>query len=158
VDLENAILHVRRVKQGTPATHPLTGRELRTLRRLQREQAPKSPFVFVSERATPFSKRGFQAMVERAARAAGFDMKIHPHMLRHSCGYKLANDGVDTRTIQSTSRSSIPSDTLSWRRPALKAYFGISMPLNDSQKPARSICSASQWLVRPSVRLTAGHF
>ena len=39
-------------------------------------------------------------MVERAARAADFDMKIHPHMLRHSCGYKLANDGVDTRTIQ----------------------------------------------------------
>ena len=101
VDLENAILHVRRVKQGTPATHPLTGRELRALRRLQREQGPKSPFIFVSERGAPFSKRGFQAMVERAARAAGFDMKIHPHMLRHSCGYKLANDGVDTRTILS---------------------------------------------------------
>src|SRR5262249_43547702 len=101
VDLENAILHVRRVKQGTPATHPLTGRELRGLRRLQRKQGSKSPFVFVSERGAPFSKRAFQAMVERAARAAGFDMKIHPHMLRHSCGYKLANDGVDTRTIQS---------------------------------------------------------
>jgi type 1 fimbriae regulatory protein FimB/type 1 fimbriae regulatory protein FimE len=40
-------------------------------------------------------------MVERAARAASFDMKIHPHMLRYSCGDKLANDGVDTRTIQS---------------------------------------------------------
>jgi site-specific recombinase XerD len=76
-------------------------RELRALRRLQRDQVSKSPFVFISERGTPFSKRGFQAMVERAARAAGFDMKIHPHMLRHSCGYKLANDGVDTRTIQS---------------------------------------------------------
>src|SRR5215469_5352224 len=101
VDLENAILHVRRVKQGTPATHPLTGRELRALRRLQREQGSRSPFIFVSERGAPFAKRGFQAMVERAARAAGFDMKIHPHMLRHSCGYKLANDGVDTRTIQS---------------------------------------------------------
>jgi integrase len=101
VDLENAILHVRRVKQGTPATHPLTGRELRALRRLQREQRSKSPFVFVSERGAPFSKRGFQAVVERAARAAGFEMKIHPHMLRHSCGYKLANDGIDTRTIQS---------------------------------------------------------
>jgi type 1 fimbriae regulatory protein FimB/type 1 fimbriae regulatory protein FimE len=81
VDLENAILHVRRVKQGTPATHPLTGRELRALRRLQRETESKSPFVFVSERATPFSTRGFQAMVERAARAANFDMKIHPHMV-----------------------------------------------------------------------------
>ena len=100
VDLENAILHVRRVKQGSPATHPLTGRELRALRKLQREQKPKSPFVFMSERGAPFSKRGFAAMVERAARIAGFDMKIHPHMLRHACGYALANDGVDTRTIQ----------------------------------------------------------
>ena len=100
VDLENAILHVRRVKQGTPATHPLTGRELRALRRLQREQEPKSTFVFVSERGEPFSNRGFQATVERAGKAAGCGMKIHPHMLRHACGYKLANDGVDTRTIQ----------------------------------------------------------
>jgi len=99
VDLENGILHVRRVKQGTPATHPLTGRELRALRRLQRE-AGGSPFVFVSERGTPFATRGFQAMVERAGHAAGFEMKIHPHMLRHACGYKLANEGVDTRTIQ----------------------------------------------------------
>jgi site-specific recombinase XerD len=100
VDLQAGVLHVRRVKQGNPATHPLTGRELRALRRLQRE-ADGSPFVFMSERGAPFSTRGFQAMVERAAKAAGFDLKIHPHMLRHACGYKLANDGVDTRTIQS---------------------------------------------------------
>ena len=57
-------------------------------------------FVFASERGTPFTKRGFQAMVEHAGEAARFDMKIHPHMLRHACGFKLANDGVDTRTIQ----------------------------------------------------------
>ena len=100
VDLEHALLHVRKLKNGSPATHPLTGKELRALRRLQREQDTKSPFVFTSERGTPFTKRGFQAMVERAGEAAGFDMKIHPHMLRHACGFKLANDGVDTRTIQ----------------------------------------------------------
>ena len=100
VDLEHALLHIRRLKNGSPATHPLTGKELRALRRLQREQGTKSPFVFTSERSTPFTKRGFQAMVERAGEAAGFDMKIHPHMLRHACGFKLANDGVDTRTIQ----------------------------------------------------------
>jgi site-specific recombinase XerD len=70
------------------------------LRRLQRDQELKSPFVFTSERGTPFSRRGFQAMLKRAGEAAGFDMKIHPHMLRHACGFKLANDGVDTRTIQ----------------------------------------------------------
>ena len=100
IDLKGGILRVRRVKQGTPATHPLTGDELRALRRLEREQKSKSPFVFISERDTPFTVRGFQALVERAGQAAGFDMKIHPHMLRHACGYKLANDGVDTRTIQ----------------------------------------------------------
>jgi type 1 fimbriae regulatory protein FimB/type 1 fimbriae regulatory protein FimE len=98
VDLENATLHVRRVKQGTPATHPLTGSELRALRKLKRES--KSPFVFMSERGAPFTSRGFQAMVERTALAAGLRIKVHPHMLRHACGYKLANDGVDTRTIQ----------------------------------------------------------
>ena len=100
VDLEHALLHVRRLKNGSPATHPLTGKELRALRRLQREQNTKSPFVFTSERGTSFTKRGFQAMVERADKATGFDIKIHPHMLRHACGFKLANDGVDTRTIQ----------------------------------------------------------
>jgi integrase len=64
VDLEHALLHVRRLKNGSPATHPLTGKELRALRRLQRERNTKSPFT--SERGTPFTKRGFQAMVERA--------------------------------------------------------------------------------------------
>jgi integrase len=84
VDLERALLHVRRVKNGSPATHPLTGKELRALRRLQREQELKSPFVFTSERGTPFTKRGFQVTVERAGKATGFDMKIHPHMLRRA--------------------------------------------------------------------------
>ena len=100
VDLENAILHIRRVKQGTPATHPLTGRELRALRRLQREQAPKSPFVFTSERAAPFGTAGFARMVERAGSEAKLAFKAHPHMLRHACGYALANKGHDTRALQ----------------------------------------------------------
>ena len=101
IDLNAATLHVRRVKSGTPATHPLTGRELRALRRLQREQEPKSPFIFTSERGAPFAIRGFQAIVERAGVAAKIPFKVHSHMLRHATGFKLANEGVDTRTIQS---------------------------------------------------------
>ena len=64
-----------------------------------RSAHPKSPFVFVSERGAPFSKRGFQAMVERAARAAGFDMKIHPHMLRvlDRLVAQIVLDGARTR-------------------------------------------------------------
>jgi len=99
IEFDAAILHVRRVKNGTPSTHPLTGRELRALRRLQRE-APSSPFIFVSERGAPFTTAGFARMMERAAVAAGLDIKVHPHMLRHACGYALANQGHDTRGLQ----------------------------------------------------------
>src|SRR6516225_10940210 len=98
-DLGQAVLHVRRVKNGTPATHPLTGRELRALRRLQREGG-ENPFVFVSERGAPFSVSGFRRMIERAGQAARLQIKAHPHMLRHATGYALANRGTDTRTLQ----------------------------------------------------------
>jgi integrase len=99
VDFKTASLHVRRAKNGTPATHPLTGREMRELRRHHRE-SPKSPFVFVSERGAPLKPIGFSRMVERAAEAAELSIKATAHMLRHACGYKLANDGVDTRSLQ----------------------------------------------------------
>ena len=99
VHFDSATLHVRRVKAGTPATHPLTGLEMRALRRLQRESA-SSPFVFVSGRKAPFSTAGFARMLERAADTAGVKIKVHPHMLRHACGFRLANDGVDTRALQ----------------------------------------------------------
>ena len=97
---DQATMAVRRVKQGSPATHPIRGDELRALRRLQREQEPKSPFVFTSERGAPFTTAGFARMIERAGEAAGLGFKAHPHMLRHATGYKLANDGHDTRALQ----------------------------------------------------------
>ena len=100
IEFRTANLHVRRVKQGTPSTHPILGDELRALRRLQREQKPKSPFVFTSERGAPFSPAGFARMIERAGIEAKLAFKAHPHMLRHACGYKLANDGHDTRALQ----------------------------------------------------------
>jgi integrase len=100
IDFDRGELAVARVKGGKSATHPLTGRELRALRRLKREQVPASSFVFVSERGAPFAPRGFRQVIERLGQAAGFDFPVHAHMLRHACGYKLANDGVDTRSLQ----------------------------------------------------------
>ena len=96
----NAALHVRRVKSGTPSTHPIQGDELRALRQLQREQNPPSSFVFVTERGAPFTVAGFARMMERAGEAADIGLKVHPHMLRHACGYALANAGHDTRALQ----------------------------------------------------------
>jgi integrase len=78
VDFNHAVLQVRRGKKGTPATHPIIGDEMRALRRLQREQAPMSPFVFTSERGSPFTTAGFAHMLERAGEAAELALKVQP--------------------------------------------------------------------------------
>jgi site-specific recombinase XerD len=100
VDFYHARLHVRRVKQGTPSTHPILGDEMRALRKLQREQEPRSTFVFTSERGSPFTTAGFARIIERAGETAGLGFKVHAHMLRHACGFALANKGHDTRSLQ----------------------------------------------------------
>jgi type 1 fimbriae regulatory protein FimE len=99
IDFTTGKLHVRRAKGGMASVHPLGAKELRALRRLQRETA-QGVHVFVSERLAPLSVAGYQRMVARAGEAAKFGFLVHSHMLRHSCGYKLANDGQDTRAIQ----------------------------------------------------------
>jgi type 1 fimbriae regulatory protein FimB/type 1 fimbriae regulatory protein FimE len=90
IDLATGRLHVRRAKGGVTSVHPIGAKESRTLRRLQRETL----------RGAPLSVAGYQRMVARAGESAGFSFLIHSHMLRHSCGYKLTNDGQDTRAIQ----------------------------------------------------------
>jgi type 1 fimbriae regulatory protein FimB/type 1 fimbriae regulatory protein FimE len=99
VDLVHGLLHVRRVKNGTPSVHPIRGDEMRALRKLRREH-PSDAYVFVSERGGPISPIGFHRLIQRLGEAAKMAIRIHPHMLRHACGYKLANDGHDTRALQ----------------------------------------------------------
>ncbi|WP_338053245.1 tyrosine-type recombinase/integrase [Rhodospirillum rubrum] len=99
VDLRQGLLHVRRRKNGLPSTHPLRGPELRALNKLLREY-PENAYVFVSERGAPMTAATFRKLLARAGDAAKLGMPIHPHMLRHSTGFKLANDGQDTRAIQ----------------------------------------------------------
>jgi type 1 fimbriae regulatory protein FimB len=99
VDLHQGLLHVRRSKNGLPSTHPLRGPELRALRKVLRDYQ-ETPYVFVSERRAPMTAATFRKLVARAGDAARLGMPIHPHMLRHSTGFKLANDGQDTRAIQ----------------------------------------------------------
>jgi type 1 fimbriae regulatory protein FimB/type 1 fimbriae regulatory protein FimE len=99
VDLKAGLLHVNRLKNGVSSTHPLRGPEIRRLRQLKRDW-PESPCLFVSERGGPMTSSNVRKLVSRAGKAAGLPFPTHPHMLRHACGYKLANDGHDTRALQ----------------------------------------------------------
>jgi integrase len=112
--LKAAVLHVRRVKQGVAAVHPVRRSELRALRQVQQPHAGMA-YLFVSERGGPLTTRAVHYSVAQAGIAAGFPLPIHPHMRRHACGFSWANNGGDTRalhqylghrTIQHTVRSS----------------------------------------------------
>ncbi len=99
VDLKAGLLHVTRLKNGTPSTHPLRGPELRALRQLKRDW-PDSTYLFVSERGGPMTDSNVRKLIARLGVTAKLPFPVHPHQLRHACGFKLANDGVDTRSLQ----------------------------------------------------------
>ena len=96
IDLKIGRIHIHRLKGSESGPHPLSGVEIRALRRVRNEE-PGS-FVFMTERKAPMSPSGFFKMLRRTAEGIGL-RGVHPHILRHACGYKLVNDGVDTRTI-----------------------------------------------------------
>jgi Phage integrase family len=99
IELDAGRLHVRRAKHGTPSVHPIRGDEIRALRKLRPEN-PSEAYIFVSERGGPISPMGFHHLIQRLGKAAKMPFAVHPHMLRHACGFKLANDGHDTRALQ----------------------------------------------------------
>ncbi len=99
IDLSQGHIYVKRRKNGIPTTHPLFGPEIRALRKIKRDY-PETQYVFVTERKGPMTDSTFRKIVSRAGKESGLSFPIHPHMLRHSTGFKLANEGKDTRSIQ----------------------------------------------------------
>lgn len=99
VDFAGATIYIHRFKNGVSATHPLRGPELRALRQLQRDY-PASAYLFVSERGAAIASATARGIIERAGKVANIPLSVHPHMLRHACGFYLAAKGHDTRAIQ----------------------------------------------------------
>ena len=100
INFRSGSLHVRRVNNGLTSIHAILTDELQALRRLRREQKLKSKFVFTSRLGKPFTQAGFSKMIERVGVKAKLWFKPHPHMLRHACGFALAQKGYDARALQ----------------------------------------------------------
>ncbi len=98
VDLAAGRLEVVRAKGSDDSVQPFAGVELRALRKLARERQPDQRHVFLTERGAPMTASGFFKMLRRAADSIGL-ADVHPHLLRHACGFKLVNQGVDTRSL-----------------------------------------------------------
>lgn len=103
VDVESRVLHVQRLKQGLSTTHPLRADEIRFLKAWLVERArmkPETDVLFISERRRPLSRTTVWTFMRRYGELADLSLSAHPHMLRHACGFALADQGADTRLIQ----------------------------------------------------------
>ncbi len=92
-------LFIQRLKGSSSGAHTLKPDEVEMLRDL-RSRYPDSPYLFPNERGGAITPAAIGKMITRAAELAGLNIDVHPHMLRHACGYDLANQGIDTRMIQ----------------------------------------------------------
>lgn len=99
IDLSGGYIEIHRVKHGHDSIHPLRSPELRALRQIQRDY-PETQYVFISEHKAPLSTRTVRHIIARAGKIAQIPFLVHPHQLRHACGYYLASQGHDTRAIQ----------------------------------------------------------
>jgi type 1 fimbriae regulatory protein FimB len=103
VDVESRVLHVARLKQGLSTTHPLRGDELRAIKTWLAERAtmqPQTDAFFLSERRDPLSRKTAWVAIRVYGKRAGLPIEAHPHMLRHACGFALADQGADIKFIQ----------------------------------------------------------
>jgi type 1 fimbriae regulatory protein FimB len=103
VDLESRVLHVQRLKKGLSTTHPLRTDEIKVIKAWLNERAKReaeTDAFFVSERRGPMNRKTAWLAIKNYGERAGLPLTAHPHMLRHACGFALADQGADTRLIQ----------------------------------------------------------
>jgi site-specific recombinase XerD len=124
LDLDRARLWVRRLKNGLSVEHPVAGDELRAIRRYLAARTDGLPWLFASERKQPLTRQAVNYLVAAAALRAGLP-PVHPHMLRHSCGFALANRGYDLRLIQDYLGHRDPRHTVHYTRTAGHRFEGL---------------------------------
>ncbi|EIS1622203.1 tyrosine-type recombinase/integrase [Salmonella enterica] len=104
LDLSARIINIRRLKNGLATIHPLTDREIKLINNWldEREKIKgrESEWLFLSQKGNVISRQQFHSLLRNYGKLAGLTISPHPHMLRHACGYKLADLGADTRLIQ----------------------------------------------------------
>lgn len=120
---------VRRLKNGLATQQPLTGEELRAIKRYLRERnqcgSAQLPWLFITERGTNFTRQGVSYLIQTIGKRAGLSFRVTPHMLRHSCGFHLANKGCDTRLIQDYLGHRDPRHTAHYTRTAAVRFNNL---------------------------------
>lgn len=125
IHLDSARIWVSRLKGSLSTEQPLAGDELRAIRRYLRSRPANLPWLFVTERQTQLTRHAAYYLIRQAGERAGFDFIVHPHMLRHSCGFSLANKGYDMRLVQDYLGHRDPRHTTRYTRTAAARFEGL---------------------------------
>ena len=123
-DLAHSRLWVERLKGSLSVEHPIASDELRAIKRYLATREDKLPWLFVSERGQPLTRQAVNYLISEAAERAGL-RDVHPHTLRHSCGYYLADRGTDLRTMQDYLGHRDPRHTVHYTRVAGRRFEGL---------------------------------
>ena len=124
IDLKRSRLWVRRLKNGLFVEHPIPGDELRAIKRYLKDRDSRLPWLFLSERGQPMTRQSVNYMITTAGERARLP-RLHPHMLRHSCGFYLADQGYDLRLIQDYLGHRDPKHTVHCTRVAGRRFNGL---------------------------------
>lgn len=123
VDLKHARLWVNRLKGGLSVEQPMESDELKAIKRYLSSRTDNLPWLFLNDRGVPITRQGVNYLLNELGKAIG--LKVHPHMLRHSCGFYLANKGYDLRLIQDYLGHRDPKHTAHYTRTASIRFEGI---------------------------------
>ena len=124
LNLKQSSMWVKRIKNSLSTQQPIAGDELRAIKRYLATRDDKLPWLFVSERDQPMTRQAVNYLIREAGKRARLG-HVHPHMLRHSCGYYLANKGVDFRTTQDFLGHRDPKHTTRYTRVAGRRFEGL---------------------------------
>lgn len=124
VDLTASRLWVHRLKNGLSVEHPMAGDELRAVKRYLATRNDQLPWLFVSERGAQMTRQAVNHLLAQASTRAALP-PVNPHMLRHSCGFALANRGYDLRLIQDYLGHRDPKHTVRYTRTAGHRFEGL---------------------------------
>jgi type 1 fimbriae regulatory protein FimB len=124
LNFKQARLAVNRSKNSLSTEQPIHGDELRAIKRYLATREDKLPWLFISERGQPMTRQAVNYLIRGAGERAGLG-HVHPHMLRHSCGYALANKGADFRVIQDYLGHRDPRHTVRYTRTSARRFEGL---------------------------------
>jgi len=125
LNIKTGQLHVNRVKSSLSTTHPIRPEVLRALKRYLKTRDSALRTLFLNQHGDQFERQGINWVLKSLSKFSALPFPVNPHMLRHGCGFALANMGHDARLIQDYLGHKNIQNTVIYTRTSAKRFEAI---------------------------------